>query len=288
MYRWLALFFVIAMTSTPVAQAQMENSSDPQAKPSGFGIPFDPLYPDGLELAALFAYYDYEEPGLMEETGFLPGLGLRYTYREPGVTNLSLVLDFDALFGDLEYDGGTWGGDPLSADTSTLILDFRALLGYDLSGDSKWRVTPFAGLAFRRLSDDIDYDFGYRRRISYLYSPVGLDTGYKLSSRTAVGLSAEYDIFWQGWVNSLFSDIDPDWEDAANQQSIFSGHGVRVTGHFTYLMPNGFVLRAEPFFRYWWVGDSETDTVEFDRTLVTVLEPENSTKIYGLRLSIGF
>ncbi len=254
----------------------------------------DPLRPKGIEANLAVAWFDYEEPGLMREYGFLPGIGVRARFRPdaPGI-----VLDAQAeLFGGvLTYDGEYQDGTPLTADTVDMVTEERGTIGYDLLGRD-WRVTPYLGLGYRYWFDRVQVSGGYRREIRYLFAPMGLEAAWKLDRSAVVGMRGEYDLFLQGWVSSHLSDVSASWDDAENGQDFGSGHGVRGAAFATWPIGQSHFLTLEAFARYWWVGDSKRTIIngpdDPDTTVVEqryyVWEPKNETLMLGLALSLAF
>ncbi len=181
-----------------------------------------------FEIAPVIYRFEYEEPSLMSEKGFMYGVVGKYAYNS---RNVMFGLSIEYAVGELDYDGSTWAGVPLKADTEDYILEFRSLIGGNIhKGRSK--ITPFIGFGVRYWNDTIKGSGGYEREIIYYYSPIGVKTTSPLSDRWFWSLNAEYDLFWKGQVKSHLSDVDPGYNDPEVNQNFGDGFGIRISLQF--------------------------------------------------------
>lgn len=232
-------------------------------------------------IAPVVASFDYEEPGLMSEEGVMYGVLARYTYYD---RDLMFHASMEYTTGDLDYEGGTWGGTPLTADTEDYILEFRALVGGNI-GINENLLFPFMGVGYRYWNDDIQTSGGYEREIKYYYFPIGIQWNRSMSTNWTWGLSAEYDIFWKGQVKSHLSDAIPGLSDPTNDQEFLDGYGLRFSLLFKRVLFKNYTCSIEPYIRYWDVDESETAVVTYYGTpVLIVVEPANETMCYGLHL----
>jgi len=104
------------------------------------------------------------------------------------------------------------------------------------------------------------------------------------------GITAEYDLFLGGTVKSHLSDVYSGWNDPEVDQDALDGYGLRFSVHFTRTFEErGHSLSFEPYIRYWDIDESDTETLtENGSPIGYVLEPENETLSYGIRLSLSF
>jgi hypothetical protein len=227
---------------------------------------------------------EYSESSITEE-GLMYGINGNYEYRDRWVM-VSFNLEY--LFGNLDYNGNTWGGSPYSADTDDYLYEYRFLIGSDIY-DKKYKITSFVGYGMRYWNDDISGSGGYEREVSYYYSPIGFKISKPLSKKWSGYFTAEYDLFWGGKVISHLSDTDSDLNDPENTQEAGKGHGMRVSLNLSNQLTDKVAWFIEPFFRYWDVSDSGCSTLTFnDIPVATVYEPSNKTKIFGLYIGISF
>ncbi|NJB67998.1 hypothetical protein GGQ74_001671 [Desulfobaculum xiamenense] len=238
----------------------------------------------GVEFGYAYANVRYREPGLMKETGSLHGVQLRGTYHcSAGWMGRG---EMEYLGGGLDYDGQTQAGAPRESDTEDSLFQLRALVGYDIDrGD--WALTPFIGIGYRYWFDDIEGSGGYEREIRQLYSPVGAELAF-VRGKWRFGLCGEYDIFWGGRVKSRLSQAVSGLDDARNDQDMFDGYGLRGAVFVAYTF-DGFGVVVEPYIRYWDIDESDSDEVSLGGApYSTVVEPENTTRVYGVAVRVSF
>ncbi|MFP4572218.1 MAG: autotransporter outer membrane beta-barrel domain-containing protein [Desulfobacterales bacterium] len=237
-------------------------------------------------------YINYEEDALdMEIDGFMYGVSGEINYHgiSEGKAPLMASLSVEFLVGEMDYDGGTWAGDPAKADTDDWIFHARELLGYDFFVNGNHLITPFVGIAYRYWNDEIDGIGGYEREIQYWYSPIGVQTLSRLSDQWTLGLSAEYNLFWSGLVKSHLSDVSPVVNDPSVSQDFGDGYGLRFSADFIRKFSDRHSMVIEPYITYWDIDDSDFATLREQGVPVGwVYEPANETLSYGLRVSFGF
>lgn len=237
---------------------------------------------------------NYEESNIdIELDGFMYGISGEFIYH--GISNMDNYImagiETEVLVGSLDYNGETWGGTPIEEDSDDFIIETRGLIGYDYLTDNENLITPFTGIGYRYWNNDIDGTGGYEREVQYWYAPIGITSMGSLAKNWTGGITAEYDLFLGGTVKSHLSDVDSSLNDPEVDQEALDGYGLRFSVHFTrQFEERGHSLSFEPYIRYWDIdeSDEETLTVNGSPTGYYVLEPENETRSYGIRLSLSF
>ncbi len=233
------------------------------------------------EIGAELSSFTYEEPGIMEESGALLGIAGSYTYRNDWMLKIEGVFKY----GQIDYTGATIEGEPVAADNiDDYIVEVRGLSGYGFPLSESTVLTPFVGLGYRYLSDDLGAasSAGYGRESNYLYSPIGIETLTELQNGWFAGLAIEYDIFWHGIQTNHMSDLEYGLNDIENDQN--RGYGFRGSIKF---QNSRFVI--EPFIRYWKIDDSDPEYLTYFEAPVTVIiEPENNSTEVGIKLTVKF
>ena len=235
-------------------------------------------------------YYEYKEPGVMEQDGVFYGLRLGYTdrswittspYAAPMGGGMMFRVEGRLAFGQVDYDGGiidlnTNQVTPYSMDDiDDWVFEGRFLLGADWLRRSALS-TVYAGIGYRYLNDDTSsYTAGYERESNYLYIPVGYQFDNNQIMGWSFGFGAEFDIFIAGNQRSYLSDVSPTYWDVDMHQD--SGYGYRASVKIQHKSESEIFI-VEPFIRYWDIDDSEFEYVSFG----TVWEPANETTEYGL------
>ena len=233
-------------------------------------------------------YFDYEEPGLMEESGWMYGIFGSYIYH--GNNKLMFETSLSYVFGELDYDGQLMDGTPHTTDTDDWIFEWRGLIGPDYRLKDSSIITPYLGVGYRFWNDEIKGSGGYEREIQYWYLPIGVKTISPLPANWTWGLSAEYDLFLSGKVKSHVSNLLAGLNDPENDQNFGDGYGVKFSLQFNRKFSNNYYISIEPYIAYWDIDESDPSmlTLYGQPTGIYVVEPENETTEYGLRLNITF
>lgn len=243
-----------------------------------------------VDLAAEFSHITYKEPGIKEK-GLMYGVSGAYTLHnrlERDTQGLMIKADGNLGFGQVDYDGALSDGTPYEIDNiNDLKLETRISGGYDFSIFNATRLTPYFGIGYRYLMDDLSKDAaGYLRQSHYFYSPVGFETETSLNEGWSIGFCLEYDIFWMGRQYSDLSDVSSSYNDVSNDQN--GGYGVRGSVR---LIKKGEKADFffEPFIRYWNIDESDKSNITLSGTIIgTVVEPKNHSTEIGLKVGARF
>ncbi len=234
-------------------------------------------------------YFKYTESGIKLD-GLMVGLDGDYQFR----SQYGLILNADVYlsFGQPDYDGQTWGGTPVTADSDDFIVEPRVLLGYEYA--FRWSgfegITPYSGFGYRYWNNNLDGSGSYEREIQYWYLPLGIKTVSRINTDWTWGIILEYDLFLSGKVDSHLSDAVSGLNDVENNQDFGDGYGTRVSIQFKKQLPGNRGLSIEPYFKYWDIDDSDAARLA-DYGMYAgyyVYEPANKTKSFGLRLRYHF
>lgn len=228
----------------------------------------------GWELGLQAAKYHYEEPGFMKLDGNRGGVSAAYTEVEDHRFG---KVEGRYSYGRLKYDGsGTQSNVP------DHIFEVRALAGADYGAGSIMSVSPFIGLGYRYLYNDLrGYDtvgsvtyVGYRRYSQYLYAPIGVTFRFSTGGGWAVAPTVEYDYFIRGRQKSKLTDTGiPGLMDVTSEQR--RGRGYRAS-----FMVEAGHLAFGPWANYWKIKDSEVSGGFF--------EPANRTREAGVEVRYRF
>jgi hypothetical protein len=232
------------------------------------------------ELGPEISYIEYKEPGVMKEKGMMYGIVGSYTYHD----KLMLKAEGRFSYGQVDYSSPTSG---TMDNIDDYIFEFRGLGGYYFPVSKASFLTPYTGIGYRYLNDDMSGKvtstgaYGYERESNYIYSPIGVEFITDLKNGWSFGAMAEYDIFWWGKQRSHLGDI-PGYYDIENDQK--KGYGCRGS---IKVQKKGekldFVI--EPFIRYWNIKDSKITVDPAGRSWI---EPKNHSTEYGINLVVRF
>ncbi|MFA5088690.1 MAG: outer membrane beta-barrel protein [Candidatus Omnitrophota bacterium] len=237
------------------------------------------------------SYIAYKEDGV-KETGIVYGLFGSYTYRgklfSEKLENAMLRVNGRLGFGQVDYDGELSDGTPYTIDNiNDTLFEIRAVAGYDFPIFSTSTITPYFGVGYRYLNDDLSTDpAGYERESNYLYSPIGIETNTPFANDWSIGLTVEYDIFWLGKQRSHLSDAIPGLGDVTNDQE--KGYGLK--GSIKVRKETEKIsFFVEPFINYWNIDKSKDAPLVFSGTIIgSAYEPKNNSLEYGLKLGAEF
>lgn len=262
-------------------------NADRSARPREGGA--EPLYsrPDARhiwEIGPEISHITYVEPAVMSQRGTMYGVGGAYRYRRGAVVK----IEGNGSYGKVDYrnSGSIYNIDDIK-------LEIRALGGYDFRFSGAITVTPYIGIGYRYLRDDMagrttsTGEAGYLRESNYYYTPVGIEAERVFDGGWSAGVILEYDHFWKGLQRSYLSSAIAGYNDVENNQN--GGYGLRGsvvvrkrTGRVSYGL--------EPFFRYWSIDKSDVQRVTYygSYTGIVVWEPKNDSTEIGIRFVMGF
>jgi hypothetical protein len=237
----------------------------------------------GWEVGGQISHYHYEEPasagfGGMNLKGERAGIVGAYTFTR--ANRVYGRIDGRVSYGSLKYTSGSTGS---MDDVPDWIAEVRAVVGRDYLAGEGVALSPFIGLGYRYLYDDLTgYSstgaVGYRRYSQYLYIPVGLTARFRAGERWMLAPTIEYDVFLGGRQRSQLSDTGLGFNDVTNDQD--HGYGYRAS----FMVENG-RWAFGPWLQYWKIKDS--DVVPIGGGFLG-MEPENWTREYGGELRYRF
>jgi hypothetical protein len=234
-----------------------------------------------FEIGLVLNSFDYEEPDPdVELNGTMYGVKAQYAFH--WYRGLMIAADAEYTYGEPEYDGGFFDGTPIERDSEDYIFETRVVGGWDFYINPNFILTPYAGIGYRYWNNDVEGSGSYERETEYVYSPLGVTMSIPMGQHWRWGMTFEYDLFWAGTNESAVSDVDAGYNDV--EFDLDDGYGFRAsmsfgTRHFA----------IEPYFVYWEIDDSDTDTLTYNGVpLFDVIEPENETTIWGVRLNFRF
>ena len=237
-----------------------------------------------FEIGYEISNYKYTEPGTMNlKSPNKQGINVIYTHTAAD-TGYLWGIDFHYLQGDVDYDGATWGGTPLTLENlRDYYFDAQIQTGRHYVLGEHSSLAAYTGLGFRKLRNHLEEGgpSGYLRQSTYLYLPLGVRWTYSIPNAWSFRLAGEFDCLIRG---TQISDFDGD--EVENEQT--SGFGVRL-GFKVERKLGVMGLFVEPFFRYWDIAQSDTVRVFIPGEGYTgLIEPRNRTREYGIRAGISF
>jgi opacity protein-like surface antigen len=231
----------------------------------------------GFEVGGQIAHYHYEEPDFAKLIGNRAGLVGAYTFPQRW-DRVFFRVDGRGSHGALKYQGsGTQDSVP------DLIIETRGVAGMDFFPGNRVSLSPYLGLGYRYLYNDLrgrssTNAVGYRRYSNYLYAPVGVTIRFDLGNRWVLAPTVEADIFILGKQKSQLSDANLGLNDVTNTQK-------RGSGYRGYLMVEKDHLAFGAWTHYWNIKDSDVQPIGLGRA---GLEPANWTRESGIEFRYRF
>ena len=267
----IGICFVSIMSFVGIVSAQMEHEIN-----------------HSFELGTEISNITYEEPDIMEEEGIFYGVVGAYTLRFP--SHFVLGVDGKFAWGQVDYDSNSTGS---IDDIDDWLAEVRVKGGYDLDIWDSTRLTPFAGLGYRFLRDELGGQtsttgaLGYDRESNYFYIPVGAETLTELNGGWSLGLTGEFDIFIAGIQKSELGDAIAGLDTLENDQD--EGWGARGSIKLVKKSEKADWV-IEPYYRYWDISQSDVQSITFSGTPIGVVgyEPDNKSMEWGVKLAVNF
>jgi hypothetical protein len=249
-----------------------------------------------FDMGTEISHITYKEPSAtVREKGGMYGVYGVYTYR-PGKDDIfdnSLVtmyrIDAKLSFGQMDYSSdpsGTLNGIP------DYLFELRTVAGYDWYTTPDWLLTPYAGLGYRRLSDDSGGMMsstgasGYGRIANYFYFPLGMDISHQLTPDWRVGGNGEFDVLFWGHQESHLSDVSVAEPDLNNKQQ--RGYGLRGSLKVQKIGEK-YNFSLEPFVRYWHIAQSDVNIAVGPGGVIEAgYEPDNNSTEVGVKAGFQF
>ena len=239
-----------------------------------------------FECGPELSYVQYKEPDVMSEKGPSVGISGSYTYLNGIMARLAGRISYSRV----EYDSNDTGS---ISGINDYGYEVRGVLGYDFRPTKTFTITPFAGVGYRYLCDDVGGKVsstgnkGYKREANYYYSPIGIEAMQKIDDKWSFGASAEYDYFWKGKQKSYMGDVISGMDTLENDQN--RGYGWRASVYVARATRRA-TYAIEPFVRYWYIDKSEINDITYRRYRTGWMgwEPENNTTEIGIKFKVVF
>ena len=214
-------------------------------------------------------YYSYSEPSAgVTDNSRLPALSLGYRNNQ-GLKNTHEVKQITGNY-ELAYVPTTYAG---SGTSNSYYTKFLAEIYFPI------RNKTYTGLGYRNHYDHSGFGTtstgyaGYDRQSQYLYVPLGAH--YFTTFGT---FKTQYNFLIQGKQTSYFSQISGYKNNIENTQK--NGYGLDLS-----YLPNK--ANWEIYWRYWDIGDSNSDASYYNTGVLNgyYYEPANKTNELGIRLA---
>ncbi|HEU5046218.1 MAG TPA: hypothetical protein VFT64_00070 [Rickettsiales bacterium] len=283
-YTKLLLLLTVA-TFFGSASAYAEDDDSPFKDASDYTPPHKAnTYSVGVE-----GFHDvYREPGpdldVTDTTNYGSITG-SWKHYMPMLENNQFMVGVDARYSQGKDSYHSVSGS--SSGARQQEFDGRLLTGLEYNNTLHGSLTPYIGLGLRYFVDNgkgthTDTGaFGYDRRITQGYAPIGITYSYISDSGWSLTPNFEFDALMRGNVNTRLPNGGGFYRIGSttykaynidNTQDAGSGFGLRGSLMLGWSMGN-LNFETGPFIRYWKINTSETT---FDPNGIGWIEPNNT------------
>src|SRR5688572_2192255 len=189
----------------------------------------------GWELGGQVSHYEYKEPAFAGNPDFGgmslegPRIGAVGAYTGTSPNLVYGRIEGRVSYGWLDYESGNTG---TSSNVPDWTVEVRVVAGKDFPLGEKTALSPYIGLGYRYLFNDLQGysstgNSGYRRYSQYWYVPIGVTMRMRAGDQWVFAPTVEYDAFIGGKQKTMLSDVAPGAPDITNDQE--RGRGYRVS-----------------------------------------------------------
>ncbi len=225
--------------------------------------------------------FNYKEPDLMSDRGWLSGLNFQY-HRKLSETN-TLIISADYIQGSTVYNGAlqtnTGNTTPYSSTEQFRVMSLEAAFSASITNSPTWGI--LVGVGYRNTYDNKTGQYDYRRDITYYYTVLGLTAQlYNQGRIKAVGVG-ELNTLLGGGAKTYLSDVSSSYKDV--NFTFRSGSAIKIGVETSIKDFIGKEILVDVSYKHWTVADSN---IEYVGNSSYALEPHNTTDLTSL--SIGY
>jgi len=252
-----------------------------------------PFSYQNIELSLMYHYFDYKEdlpaPFKSTEKGWLPGIYLGWNYNKKNAIYSKIFFEFS--FGDVEYDGTTQDGTPLTYSNNNEQYLFRGELniGYNFAIAKNISLKPYVGYGYRRWSrgeKHITSTYAsYNEKYYWHYFPVGITADFAIGDKLLIQPNAGLRFMFHGEMTAYWSELDDGFNDPTFKLGNKMGWYAEIP--VTYKFSPTWAIVMKPWYEYSEIGKSDTEPITYYGSLYGyAYEPSSKTKQYGVNLGI--
>jgi len=242
-------------------------------------------FANSLEISSGILRFDYQEFDtsgklLDKETGFIPGIGLKYstTYKHTGITVFSSIYD-----GQIDYIGSTQSGFPHNTKTNERLIKSGILLTSRKHPDFPARL--LFSVAFQFWDRDIltkNNVFGLHEQYTWYEYSLGLNFQQDISANTYYWANTSALLIYQPEITVLLQN--------GNKTLDIGEHiGIRLQAGKTWLMSSNNTLSASITSEFFEFGRSNTIYINnFFGSPAFITEPQSKSFHNTIEISYTF
>jgi hypothetical protein len=244
---------------------------------------------DVYALAESFTWREFDDAGgqLLKESGPRYGVGVAYAHEFPNHLTLRPRIELNG--GDVDYDGRTQSGVPVSTTTTYLGIKFEMDLGGRISPWQSFILEPFAGIGIRSWSRDIkdsttangSLAIGYTENWATIYGRLGVRGEQSFGQKNSMFLLAgvKLPVSTTNYINDANVSSESITLKPGNKPSLFAEAGVKLQ-----------IFKISAFYDSMRFKKSPM-VVVYDASLggyVGFFQPKSESDMVGLRIGASF
>lgn len=226
--------------------------------------------------------FNYQEPGLMSDRGWLAGVAFQYHRLLSDDRLLKVAADYAQ--GSTLYNGAlqtnTGNTTPYSSTEQFRVINLELILGNSLS-DRGWAMTVGGG--YRNTYDNKSGPYDYRRDITYYYLLVGLNSRLYDGGKIKSILNLEFSSLLGGGAKTYLSDVSSSYKDV--NFAFKYGSALKVGVETTLPVFNEKEVLVDLSYKYWTLSDSK---IEYVGNGSYGVEPHNNTALTSITVGYIF
>ncbi|MCB9072751.1 MAG: hypothetical protein H6623_03950 [Bdellovibrionaceae bacterium] len=226
--------------------------------------------------------WKYEEPGIMQDSGFLSGAEYNFRAALPPLIYVEAAAEF--LYGQTTYKGSSLVGNiPLSFPSTSIIGMGQLYVGWIVPLPSGVTFIPKVGALYRLLIDFNDPSTSdYQRDQSYFSIPIGGDVLVSLDSGY-MSAGAVFTTSFSGKNKTHLSQVGGNKDLNLTQNS---GRGLLANISYFYTQAR-FPWYISIVYNEWHIEPSSTEVATIPNVgTKTFIEPKNQTHAFGVRVGM--
>ena len=252
-------------------------------------------YAHSLGLSLKYGYHEYKEINEPEsfksnESGFLPGIHLSYTYQAMQNPFYGRLL-FEYKEGKTDFDGTTQAGTPIQTTTNNRFDTWEGNIGFTFRPDPghlQVNVTFYTGLGYRFWNRGLGGQAPYSEEYSWKYVPAGLLLSYPISEKWKGEVDIAVWVIFDAQIKVNLSETDPNFNNP--QAALGNNIGWKIEIPFHYQLSKHWSLNLVPSYENYSFGRSDFFPITYAGLPTPFVghEPDSRTHIYSLRLGLKF
>jgi hypothetical protein len=239
----------------------------------------------GMELKRFdYREFDQQDKQLLREYGVIPGIRIGTEHESPSYTTRFILQRFDR---DVDYDGHTQSGNPLSTQSKEIITNFELSIHPKLQPVNDFQPGLALGVGYREWNRGIQptaTTTSLHEIYRWGYWLMGMNMQWRTNRQWTLGINAEALQPFNPHIEVHVPGYD------ATTLHLNSKQAYRLSLPIGLQAPNKLSWRITPYWQTWHMGRSDSRPLRINSNLsgLAITEPESKTNIWGISISTRF